>query len=275
MALRTFKPTSPARRHMVLSVKPKKVSRPHRSLTTKKKKTSGRNAQGRITTRQRGNEQLRQLRHIDFMQDKYNIEARVASHEYDPNRSAFIALLVFDDGEKRYFLLPEGVNEGAKVVFSQKRVDLNPGNRTKLAYIPAGTFVHNIEMTPGRGGQMVKSAGGQAIIMSKDGQFVNIKLPSGEVRRFDKECMASIGQLSNTDHFNEIIGKAGSMRRKGWRPVVGGSQMNPVDHPHGGGEGHQSIGLKAPKTPWGKYALGVKTRNKKKRTNMYILQRRK
>jgi large subunit ribosomal protein L2 len=273
--MKTFKPVTPARRRMALSVKPSTKMRPHRNLTIKKKKTSGRNAQGRITTRQRGGEQHRQLREVDVMQNKYNVEATVAHLEYDPNRTAFIALLNFADGEKRYFLLPEGVKEGDKIVYSQKRVDLNPGNRTKLAYIPAGTFVHNLEMTPGRGGQIVKSAGSQASIMSKEGQFVNIKLPSGEIRRFDKECMASIGQLSNTDHFNEIIGRAGSMRKRGWRPEVGGSQMNPVDHPHGGGEGHQSVGLKYPKTPWGKHALGVKTRNKKKRTNMYILQRRK
>ena len=274
MALKTFRPLTPSRRRMSFAVKPTTVSKPLKRLTFSKKQNSGRNSQGRITIRRRGGESRRQFRIIDDKRNKFNIEARVATIEYDPNRTALIALMHYIDGEKRYMLLPEGVKVGDMIVSSNKRIDIKPGNRTRLANIPAGTFVHGIELAPGSGAQMVKSAGSQAVIMSKEGEWVNMKMPSGEVRKISKECAATIGQVSNIDHINEIMGKAGRNRWKGQRPRVLGKSMNPVDHPHGGGEGHQPIGLPQPRTPWGKPALGLKTRNRKKKSNAYIVKRK-
>lgn len=275
MAIKSYRPYTPTRRYLTTVVSEVTKRRPEKRLTSPKAKTSGRNNQGKITIRQRGGEHKRQLRAVDFLQHKYDIEARIAAIEYDPNRSALIGLLYFVDGEKRYFLLPERAKVNDMVIWSRRRIDLKPGNRTLLKNIPAGTFVHNVELEPGCGGKMVKSAGSQAVIMSKEGDFVNLKLPSGEIRKVYKDCAASIGQVSNIDHINEVIGKAGRTRWMGRRPQVLGKSQNPVDHPHGGGEGHQPIGLPHPKTPWGKPALGLRTRNRKKKSNIYIVKRRR
>lgn len=275
MPIKTFKPTTPSRRTMSFSVLNTTKSKPEKSLTTSKKKRSGRNQQGKITVRHRGGERRRQIRHIDYKQDKFDIEGKIAAIEYDPNRSALIALVHYADGEKRYVLLANDLSVGDVIMSSKKQIDIKPGNRLALKSIPAGTIIHNIELVEGKGGQIVKSAGSQAVIQSKEGDHVNIKLPSGEVRRVSKECFASVGQVGNTDHINEVIGKAGRKRWMGIRPTVRGKAMNPVDHPHGGGEGSQPIGLPHGKTPWGKPALGLKTRNRKNRSNKFIVKRRK
>ncbi|MFC1640591.1 50S ribosomal protein L2 [Patescibacteria group bacterium] len=275
MTIKTFKPTSPAKRKMAVACLPTTKNYPEKKLTQVRKKNSGRNNTGRITVRHHGGRQKQKYRMVDFKQDKYEMEGKVIAIEYDPARSALIGLIQYSDSERRYILLPEELQVGDTIICSKKRIDIKPGNRAPLKSIPAGTNIHNIEMEPGHGGQIVKSAGSQAIIMSKEGDFANLKLPSGEIRRIRKESFASVGQVSNSEHSNEVIGKAGRKRLMGTRPTNRGKAQNPNDHPHGGGEGQQSIGLKGPKTPWGKYALGLKTRNKKKRSSIHITRRRK
>lgn len=273
--MKHYKPTSSARRQMtgydfssLSDVKPLKgkVKGFQRSV--------GRNNQGRITTRHKGGGVKRSYREIDFKQNKFGVPGTVFSIEYDPNRSARIARIHYKDGDKRYILAPEGLKAGSKVVTSEK-TSLDLGNRMKLKNIPGGTIIHNLELKPGKGGQAVKSAGSGATVVAREGEYMQILMPSSEIRRFHPESYASIGQLSNTEHSSIVLGKAGRSRYLGRRPSVRGSAMNPVDHPHGGGEGRQGIGLKYPKTPWGKHALGVKTRTPKKKSNKFIVRRRK
>ncbi len=247
---------------------------PLKKLTVGLFRAVGRNNQGRITTRHKGGGVKQNYRIIDFKQDKRNIPASVFSIEYDPNRTARIARLHFRDGEKRYILAPDGMKVGDTVMVSEKTT-LEPGNRMLLGNIPQGTMIHNIEMHPGKGGQMIRSAGAAATVLAHDGNHVQVVLPSSEVRTFSSSVMASVGRLSNIEHATISLGKAGRSRHMGIRPAVRGSAMNPVDHPHGGGEGRQPIGLRYPKTPWGKHALGVKTRNKKKKSSRFIVARRK
>jgi large subunit ribosomal protein L2 len=247
---------------------------PLKNLTVGFQRAVGRNNQGRITTRHRGGGVKRSYRIVDFKQNKMDVPAKIFAIEYDPNRTTRIARLHYKDGEKRYILAPEGVKAGDYVVTSEK-TKLQPGNRMKLRNIPQGTIVHNIELHPGKGGQAIRSAGSGATVLAHEGDYVQVVLPSSEVRNFHGDCMASIGQLSNAEHSTINIGKAGRNRHLGWRPAVRGTAMNPVDHPHGGGEGRQPIGLKYPKTPWGKHALGVRTRNKKKKSWKFIVRRRK
>lgn len=247
--------------------------RPEKGLTKALRKSGGRNSHGRITVRHRGGGHKRRYRIIEFAQKKLDVGAKVIAIEYDPNRTCNIALLEYDDKEKKYIIAPEGIDVGEEIVFSEK-ADLNIGNRMRLKNIPVGTIVHNIELMPGHGGKIARSAGSGAQVMAHEGKYTNIKMPSTEVRKVPTECFASIGQLGNSEHRFHKIGKAGGNRRRGIRPTVRGSAMNPVDHPHGGGEGKAPIGLKHPKTPWGKPALGVKTR-RKKWSNKLIIQRRK
>jgi len=249
-------------------------AKPLKKLTAGFKRDKGRNNLGRITTRHRGGGTKRLYREIDFKQEKIDIPAKVFSIEYDPNRTVRIARLHYADGEKRYILAPESIKVGDQVIVSEK-AELKPGNRMRLKNIPQGTMIHNIELHPGKGGQIVKSAGSGATVLAHEGEYVQVVLPSSEVRRFHGNVMASIGQLSNVEHSSIKIGKAGRRRLMGWRPAVRGTAMNPVDHPHGGGEGRQVIGLKYPKTPWGKHALVVKTRNRKKKSWKFIIRRRK
>lgn len=247
---------------------------PLKKMTVGFKRSKGRNNQGRITTRHRGGGVKRLYRLIDFKQEKMNMPAKVFSIEYDPNRTARIARLHYADGEKRYILAPEGLEVGDEIIVSEK-TDLKPGNRMRLKNIPQGTMIHNIELSPNKGGELVRSAGSGATVLAHEGKHVQVVLPSSEIRRFHGDVMASIGQLSNVEHSSITIGKAGRSRLLGRRPAVRGTAMNPVDHPHGGGEGRQGIGLKYPKTPWGKHALGVRTRNKKKKSGKFIVRRRK
>ena len=275
MAIKIYKPTSAGRRiHSVTdySVLTKNAKVP-RSLLTSYKKSAGRNNQGKITVRHRGGGHKLKVRTIDFMRDKMNIPAKVQTLEYDPGRSAFISLLAYKDGEKRYILAPDGVKVGTTLMTSE-RAEIKPGNRMMLKNIPVGTNVHNIELIAGRGGQMARAAGTYAIIQSSEGGTVLLKMPSGEIRRVSADAYATVGQVSNTDWMYVRIGKAGRTRHMGWRPSVRGKAMNPIDHPHGGGEGHNPIGLKYPKTPWGKHALGVRTRNPKKASSRNIVRRR-
>ena len=273
MAIKTYKPTSPGRRGMTGSTF-EEVTRtePERSLVRPLRKRSGRNVQGRITVRHRGGGHKRRYRLIDFKRDKVGISARVRSIEYDPNRSARIALLVYDDGEKRYVIAPLGLQVG-DTVMSGEDAEIRVGNALPLARIPLGTLVHNIELYPGRGGQMVRSAGTSAQVLAEEGDYVTLRLPSGEMRLVRKDCMATIGQVGNVDHGNIKLGKAGRRRWLGWRPAVRGSAMSPRDHPHGGGEGRSPIGMPSPKSPWGKKTLGKKTR-RNKATDKYIVRRR-
>ncbi len=247
---------------------------PLKKLTGGFRRAVGRNNQGRITSRHRGGGVKRLYREIDFRQDKFNIPAKIFALEYDPNRTVRIARLHFADGDKKYILAPEGLKVGATIIVSEKAA-LEPGNRIKLKNIPQGMLVHNIEIQPGRGGQLIRSAGSAATVLAHEGKLVQVVLPSSEIRQFNGEVMASIGQLSNAEHMNIKIGKAGRNRYKGIRPHVRGTAMNPVDHPHGGGEGRQPIGLPGPKTPWGKPARGVKTRSPKKKSWKFIVRRRK
>ena len=273
MALKTYKPTSPGRRGMTGSTFEEITkSKPEKSLLKPLKKKAGRNNQGRISVRHRGGGAKRQLRIIDFKRDKEGVPGRVASIEYDPNRSANIALIFYADGEKRYILSPQGLNVDDTVKAGQD-AELKAGNAMPLSQIPGGTMIHNIEMQKGKGAQMVRSAGGAAQLMAKEGEYTLIRLPSGEMRRIRSECMATIGQVGNTDHQNIKLGKAGRTRWMGRRPQVRGSAMNPNDHPHGGGEGRSPIGMPGPKTPWGKPALGYKTR-KPKASDKLIVKRR-
>jgi large subunit ribosomal protein L2 len=273
MAIKTYKPTSPGRRGMTVSTF-EEITRaePERSLLRPLHKRSGRNVRGRITVRHRGGGHKRQYRLIDFRRDKVDIPARVRSIEYDPNRSARIALLVYADGEKRYIIAPLGLQVG-DAVMSGEDAEIRVGNALSLEHIPLGTLVHNIELYPGRGGQMVRSAGTSAQVLVKEGDYVTLRLPSGEIRLVHKECRATIGQVGNVDHGNIKLGKAGRKRRLGRRPAVRGSAMSPRDHPHGGGEGRTPIGMPSPKSPWGKKTLGKKTR-RNKATDKYIVRRR-
>ena len=274
MAVKTYKPTTPSRRYMtapdfsVLSdVKPEK------SLLVKLKKHAGRNSYGRITVRHRGGGNKSKYRIIDFKRDKMDMPATVLTLEYDPNRTAYIALVQYEDGEKRYILAPNELKVGHKVI-SSATADIKPGNTLPLANIPVGTIIHNVEITKNRGGQLVRSAGNAAQLMAKEGDYAQVRLPSGEVRKVLIECKATIGQVSNLEHENVTIGKAGRTRHMGIKPTVRGVVMNPCDHPHGGGEGKSPIGRPAPVTPWGKPALGLKTRKKKKITNRLIVKTR-
>lgn len=276
MAIKIYKPTSAGRRIQSVtdySVLHKKQKSP-KSLVVSKAKPAGRNFSGKITVRHQGGGARRKVRVLDFKRfDRFNIPGIVKSVEYDPTRTAFISLVDYADGAKRYILTPQGLKVGHKVIFSDS-ADIFPGNRLKLSNIPVGTLVHDIELIPGHGGKMARSAGGYAILQNIESGFALLKLPSGEIRKVRAEACATVGQLSNADWMNVRIGKAGRMRHMGWRPTVRGKVMNPVDHPHGGGEGVNPIGLKYPKTPWGKHALGVKTRGKKKASSGLILKRR-
>jgi large subunit ribosomal protein L2 len=273
MPVKTYKPTSPGRRGMTGSTFEEVTStEPERSLLRPLSRRAGRNTYGRITVRHRGGGHKRQYRVIDFKRDKVDIPAQVKSIEYDPNRSARIALLVYADGEKRYIVAPLGLQVGDTVV-SGGDAEIRVGNALPLERIPLGTLVHNIELAPGRGGQMVRSAGTSAQLLAKEGDYVTLRLPSGEMRLVRKECMATVGQVGNVDHGHVKFGKAGRKRWMGYRPAVRGSAMTPRDHPHGGGEGRSPIGMPSPKSPWGKKTLGKKTR-RNKATEKYIVRRR-
>lgn len=274
MPIRVYKPTSPARRLMsVLTYEEVTRKASVKSLLAPNKKNAGRNNQGKITVRHQGGGNKTKYRLIDFKRNKLDVPAKVAGIEYDPNRSALIALLHYADGEKRYILAPIGLKTGDTVVAGEK-ADIIPGNALPIANIPVGTLIHNIELRPGSGGQLVRSAGAYAQLMAKEGTYAQVRLPSGEVRRVPISGYATIGTVGNTDHENVRIGKAGRKRHMGIRPTVRGSVMNPVDHPHGGGEGKSPIGLPGPVTPWGKPALGYKTRKHKKYSNRLIVKRR-
>lgn len=274
MAIRKYKPTSPARRFMSVSTFEEITkTTPERSLLAKLEKNGGRNNVGRLTVRHHGGANTRKYRIIDFKRDKDDVVAKVAAIEYDPNRTANIALLFFADGEKRYILAPVGLNVG-DVVVSGDTADIKPGNATKIKNIPVGTLIHNIELQPGKGGQLVRAAGNAAQLMAKEDRYAQVRLPSGEVRYVLLECKATIGQVGNLDHENVALGKAGKSRHMGIRPSVRGVVMNPCDHPHGGGEGKSPVGRPAPVTPWGKPALGLKTRAHKNKSNKYIVKRR-
>ena len=273
MAIRVYKPTSPARRFMsVLTYEEITTNKPEKSLLECKKKNAGRNKQGKITVRHQGGGNKVKYRIIDFKRNKLDIPAKVATIEYDPNRSAFIALLNYADGEKRYILAPLGLNVGDTVI-SSANADIKPGNALPISAIPVGTLIHNLEIKPGRGGQMVRSAGMSAQLMAKEGQYAQVRLPSGEVRKVPMNAMATIGTVGNTDHENVRIGKAGRKRHMGVRPGSRGSVMNPCDHPHGGGEGRAPVGHDSPRTPWGKPAMGLKTRKHHARSNKFIVKR--
>jgi len=273
MAVKTYKPTSPGRRGMTgHSFEEITRSRPERSLLISRGNRAGRNNYGRITVRQRGGGNRRHIRVVDFKRTKRDIPAKVAAIEYDPNRSARLALLHYADGEKRYIIAPLGLKVG-DMVMAGRDVEIRPGNNLPLANIPLGTLVHNIELSEGRGGQLVRAAGTSAQLLGKEGRFAAIRLPSGEVRRVRQSCTATIGEVGNPDHGNIKLGKAGRKRHMGIRPTVRGSAKNPNDHPHGGGEGRQPIGLPGPKSPWGKPTLGKKTRRNKS-TEKYIIRHR-
>jgi len=273
VALKIYRPTSPGRRAMTgSSFDEITKTKPEKSLLMPLKKKAGRNNRGKITVRHRGGGAKRRLRIIDFKRDKIGVPGKVAAIEYDPNRSARIALIYYADGDKRYILAPQGLSVGDKVQAGEG-AEIRPGNALPLKALPTGTMVHNIEMQKGKGGQMVRSAGGAAQLMAKEGGYAHIRLPSGEVRLIRSECMATIGQVGNVEHQGINLGKAGRKRWMGWRPTVRGSAMNPSDHPHGGGEGRSPIGMPGPKTPWGKPALGYRTR-KNKSSDRLIIRRR-
>ena len=274
MAVITYKPTTNARRNMsVTDFSKLSKNGPEKSLLAPLSKNSGRNSYGRITVRHRGGGNRKKYRIIDFKRQKNDVSAVVLSIEYDPNRSAFIALIQYEDGTKSYIIAPHGLKVGHKIM-SGADADILPGNALPLANIPVGTFVHNVELYPGKGAQLARAAGIMAQLMAKENGMALLRLPSGELRNIPENCMATIGQVSNIDHENVKIGKAGRKRNMGWRPTVRGSVMNPNDHPHGGGEGKSPIGRPGPVTPWGKPALGYKTRNPKKASNKFIVRRR-
>lgn len=274
MAIKKFKPTSPALRQMTVLISDEiTCNEPEKSLLVSLKKNSGRNAHGKITVRHRGGGNRRKYRIIDFKRNKDGIPAKVATIEYDPNRTANIALLNYADGEKRYILAPVGLKVG-DTVLSGPTADITPGNAMALKDMPVGTVVHNIELKPGKGAQLVRSAGVSAQLMAKEGKYALLRLPSGEMRYVSINCKATIGQVGNIEHGNVVIGKAGRKRHMGIRPTVRGSVMNPNDHPHGGGEGRSPIGRPSPVTPWGKPALGYKTRKKNKASDKLIVSRR-
>ena len=274
MAIKFYKPTTPGRRQMTVTdySELSKVA-PEKSLLSVIKATAGRNNTGRITVRHRGGANRRKYRIIDFKRDKQGVPATVLTLEYDPNRSAHIALVKYEGGEKRYIIAPQGLKVG-DVVMSGEGADIKPGNALPLTNIPVGTFVHNVELYPGKGAQLARAAGVMAQLMAKEGNYALLRLPSGELRRVPVACMATVGQVGNIDHENVSYGKAGRNRHKGWRPTVRGSVMNPCDHPHGGGEGKSPVGRPGPVTPWGKPALGYKTRDKHHRSDKYIVKRR-
>ena len=274
MAIKVYKPTTNARRNMsVTDYSGLSKVAPEKSLLAPLNKKSGRNSYGRITVRHRGGGNRRKYRIIDFKRQKFDVSGTVKTLEYDPNRSAFIALVEYEDGEKNYIVAPNGLKVGDTVVASES-ADIKPGNSLPLNNIPTGTFIHNVELYPGRGAQLARSAGNQAQLMAKENGMALLRLPSGELRNVPINCMATIGQVSNIDHENVKIGKAGRKRNMGWRPTVRGSVMNPNDHPHGGGEGKSPVGRPGPVTPWGKPALGYKTRKKKNRSDKMIVRRR-
>ena len=275
MGMKSFKPYTPSRRNMTVSTFEEVTKKtPEKSLLATKKKNAGRNSYGRITVRHQGGGNRQKYRIIDFKRNKDNMEATVIGIEYDPNRSSNIALIQYEDGEKSYILAPQGITDGSKVV-SGESVDIKPGNCMPISSIPVGTLIHNIELNPGQGGKLVKAAGQSAQLMAKEGKYAHVRLPSGEMRLILAKCRATVGVLGNSDHENVKLGKAGRKRHMGIRPTVRGSVMNPVDHPHGGGEGKAPVGHAGPLTPWGKPALGYKTRNKKKLSNKFIVKRRK
>ena len=275
MAIKTFKPYTPSRRNMTVSAFDgvDKKAKPERSLVETLKKNAGRNSYGHITVRHKGGGNKRKYRVIDFKRQKVDMPATVQRIEYDPNRSAFIALIKYEDGTLSYILAPYGLNVGDQVIASAS-ADIKPGNCLPIANIPVGTVIHNVELQPGHGAQLVRSAGTAAQLMAKEGDLAQVRLPSGEVRYVRMNCTACIGQVGNLDHENVHIGKAGRKRHMGIRPTVRGSVMNPNDHPHGGGEGRAPVGRPGPVTPWGKPAMGYKTRKTKNRTNKFIVKRR-
>ena len=274
MGIKQFRPTTPSRRGMTVSTFEEITkTKPEKSLTTSLKKNAGRNSYGRITVRHQGGGSRRKYRIIDFKRRKVDVPATVVSIEYDPNRTANIALLQYEDGEKAYILAPIGLKVGSKVM-AGKNADIKPGNSLPISSIPVGTMIHCIELKPGKGAQMVRSAGNAAQLMAKEGKYAHVRLPSGEMRLVSVDCIATIGQIGNTEHENIKLGKAGKSRWLGKRPEVRGSVMNPNDHPHGGGEGKSPVGRPGPVTPWGKPALGYKTRNAKKASSKFITKRR-
>lgn len=274
MAIKTYKPTTPGRRGMtVVDYSGLSKVAPEKSLLETVKKHSGRNSYGRITVRHKGGGNRKKYRIIDFKRNKLNMNAEVVTLEYDPNRTAFIALVKYEDGEKRYILAPEGLKVGDKVR-SGADADIKPGNTLPMANIPVGTVIHNVELHPGKGAQLVRSAGNMAQLMAKENGYAMVRLPSGELRNVPENCMATIGVVSNADHSNANLGKAGRTRHMGIRPTVRGSVMNPNDHPHGGGEGKSPVGRPGPVTPWGKPAMGYKTRKTKNATDKFIVKRR-
>lgn len=273
MSVKIYKPTSPGQRGRTgLSSNDITKRKPEKNLTVSKSKSSGRNNYGRITVRHRGGGSRQKIRVVDFKRQKLNIPATVSAIEYDPNRSSRLALLTYADGEKSYIIAPLGVKVGDKLV-SGSDVDIKPGNCLPIENIPVGTMIHNVEMQPGKGAQMVRSAGTSAQLLAKEGLYAQVRMPSGEVRRINKKCFAVIGQVGNVEHSQVKLGKAGRKRNMGWRPAVRGSAMNPNDHPHGGGEGRSPIGMPGPKSPWGKPTLGYKTRTNKS-TDKYIVRSR-
>ena len=275
MGMKHFNAYTSSRRNMTVSDFAEITKKtPEKSLLAKKKEKAGRNSYGRITVRHQGGGNRQKYRIIDFKRRKDNMEATVIGIEYDPNRSANIALIQYEDGEKAYILAPQGLTDGDKVI-SGETADIKVGNCMPIDSIPVGTLIHNIELNPGQGGKLVRTAGQSAQLMAKEGKYATLRLPSGEMRKVLVKCRATIGVIGNADHENVKIGKAGRKRHMGWRPEVRGSVMNPVDHPHGGGEGKAPVGHAGPMTPWGKPALGYKTRNKKKSSNKFIVKRRK
>mgnify|MGYP000572742080 CR=1 FL=1 len=274
MGIKRFRPYTPSRRNMTVSTFDEITKKePEKTLLATKKKNAGRNSYGRITVRHQGGGNRQKYRIIDFKRNKVDMPATVIGIEYDPNRSANIALIQYEDGEKAYILAPVGLKDGDKVVSGDK-ADIKPGNCMKIENIPVGTMIHNIELNPGQGGKMVKAAGGEAQLMAKEGKYAHVRLPSGEMRLIMAVCKATIGTVGNTDHENIKIGKAGRSRHMGIRPTVRGSVMNPCDHPHGGGEGRAPVGRPTPVTPWGKPTMGYKTRAKHHRSDKFIVKRR-
>lgn len=274
MAIKNYKPTTPSRRNMsVTDYSELSKKGPEKSLLRPINKKAGRNSYGRITVRHRGGGNRKKYRIIDFKRQKSDVPGKVLTLEYDPNRSSHIALVGYSDGEKRYIIAPQGLTVGQEIMAGTS-ADIKVGNALPLSSIPVGTFIHNVELYPGKGAQLARAAGNMAQLMAKENKMALLRLPSGELRNVPEECMASIGQVGNIDHENVKIGKAGRKRNMGWRPTVRGSVMNPCDHPHGGGEGKSPVGRPGPTTPWGKPALGYKTRSKKKASNKFIVKRR-
>ena len=274
MAIKNYKPTTPSRRNMsVTDYSELSKNGPEKSLLRSLNKKAGRNSYGRITVRHRGGGNRKKYRIIDFKRQKFDVPGKVLTLEYDPNRYSHIALVGYSDGEKRYIIAPQGLTVGQEIMAGTS-ADIKVGNALPLSSIPVGTFIHNVELYPGKGAQLARAAGNMAQLMAKENKMALLRLPSGELRNVPEECMASIGQVGNIDHENVKIGKAGRKRNMGWRPTVRGSVMNPCDHPHGGGEGKSPVGRPGPTTPWGKPALGYKTRSKKKASNKFIVKRR-